>query len=495
MGCGFDFSLKEPLSMNISKRVVILLLCIATTGTLAGQGLVDSSFKQADKITGKYIRAIDGKAAKVAADIDRQTEKYLNQLEKQEAKLRKKLSRIDSLAALNVFADTKEQYHNIRNKVKERQAQLVGRGGRYFPWIDSAGTSLEFLANKNPLISNAAGNVAKIQGALSKVKELQNQFKQAADVKDFIRQRKEYLQQQLKSYSLGSELKKYNQTAYYYTQQINDYREALNDPEKAERKVLSLLRRIPAFEKFMHDHGELAGLFDIPEDYASNMTGLQTREQVQNMMQSRIQGLGPNAQADVQQSIGAAQSELSKLRNRFLSSGSTEDMPDFKPKDLKTKTFFQRLEYGTNIQTVKSNYFFPTTTDMALSVGYKLGEKNIVGVGASYKMGWGKDISHIAISSEGIGFRSFADFKLKGSLFVSGGLEYNYQPLSATFSSAVGGGRGESWQQSGLLGISKIVSLKTKFFKKTKLQVLWDMLSYQQVPRGQAVKFRVGYSL
>jgi hypothetical protein len=52
----------------------------------------------------------------------------------------------------------------------------------------------------------------------------------------------------------------------------------------------------------------------------------------------------------------------------------------------------------------------------------------------------------------------------------------------------------QQWQQSGLLGISKIVSLKTKFFKKTKLQVLWDMLSYHQVPRTQAVKFRVGYS-
>jgi hypothetical protein len=221
------------------------------------------------------------------------------------------------------------------------------------------------------------------------------------------------------------------------------------------------------------------------------MTGLQTRQQVQDMMQTRIQGLGPNAQADVQQSLGAAQAELSKLRNRFPSSGSTEDMPDFTPKDQKTKTFLQRLEYGTNIQTVKSNYFFPTTTDMALSVGYKLGEKNIIGLGASYKMGWGKDIRHIAISSEGIGFRSFADIKLKGSFFVSGGFEYNYQQPFNSLQQLKGL---QQWQQSGLLGISKIVSLKTKFFKKTKLQVLWDMLSYQQVPRTQAVKFRVGYS-
>jgi len=109
-------------------------------------------------------------------------------------------------------------------------------------------------------------------------------------------------------------------------------------------------------------------------------------------------------------------------------------------------------------------------------------------------MGWGKDIQHINLSSQGIGFRSFVDINLKGSFFVSGGFEYNYQPMIGSYSPSAGGGRGEAWQQSGLLGISKVVSLKTKFFKKTKLQVLWDMLSYEQVPQTQPIKFRVGYS-
>ncbi len=52
----------------------------------------------------------------------------------------------------------------------------------------------------------------------------------------------------------------------------------------------------------------------------------------------------------------------------------------------------------------------------------------------------------------------------------------------------------DDWQQSGLVGVSKIVSLKSKMFKKTKLQLLWDFLSYQQVPRTQALKFRLRYA-
>jgi len=45
-----------------------------------------------------------------------------------------------------------------------------------------------------------------------------------------------------------------------------------------------------------------------------------------------------------------------------------------------------------------------------------------------------------------------------------------------------------------LIGISKMVSLKTKFFKKTKLQLLWDFLSGDQLPIAQPILFRVGYS-
>jgi hypothetical protein len=51
------------------------------------------------------------------------------------------------------------------------------------------------------------------------------------------------------------------------------------------------------------------------------------------------------------------------------------------------------------------------------------------------------------------------------------------------------------WTRSGLVGISKVVSLNSKFFKKTKVQLLWDFLWYTQIPRTAGpFKFRVGYN-
>lgn len=176
-----------------------------------------------------------------------------------------------------------------------------------------------------------------------------------------------------------------------------------------------------------------------------------------------------------------------------MGTGSADmEMPDFKPNGQKTRSFWRRMEYGCNIQTIKNN-FFPTTTDLALTMGYKLNDKSTVGIGASYKIGWGKDIQHIRISHQGASLRSFLDIKLKGSFYGSGGFEYNYQPMAIDtvlhFTSV------SNWHPSGLVGVSKIVSLKSKFFKKTRLQLLFDFLSFHNTPRSQPVKFRVGYSL
>jgi hypothetical protein len=167
-------------------------------------------------------------------------------------------------------------------------------------------------------------------------------------------------------------------------------------------------------------------------------------------------------------------------------------MPEgFKPNNQKTKSFFESLEYGSNIQTQRSSYFFPVTTDLGLSVGYKLNDRSIIGVGASYKIGWGRSWNNIAVSQQGVGFRSFIDWKIKGSFWISGGYEQNYR---TGMRGIVQPGDSAIWQQSGLIGVSKIITTKSKVLKKTRVQLLWDVLSYQQRPRTNPILFRVGYN-
>ena len=482
--------------------LVVLMHLVAGDYCIA-QSSPDSMIAMSSKLQGKYLDAVSAKSTKASEQIDRQTEKYLAKLEKQEQKIKRKLAKLDSSAATRVFGDMEKRYSDIQGKVKGKAGSLTQRGQQYFPWLDSASTSLKFIDN-NPMLANIKDGAVQVKKAIGKVKELQNQFRQAESARDFIRQRKEYLKEQLRTYNnLGGELKKYNQTAYYYSQQINEYREVLNDPDKAEKKVLELLRKLPAFKDFFSKNSFLARIIgnDIPVNAGAmagtaTTVGLQSRLAVEQMIQSQIGNGGPNVQGMLQQNVHSAQSIMDMLRDKISSLGGNSnspdlEMPEFNVNPQKTKTFMQRLEYGANLQTTRSNYYFPTTTDIAVSLGYKINNKSTAGIGLGYKAGWGKDIKHISFSSEGVSFRSFLDVKLKGSFYVSGGLEYNYQQ---SFYAANELYDLNKWQKSGLLGMSKIISLKTKVLKKTKIQFLWDFLSYSQRPVTQPLKFRVGYS-
>jgi hypothetical protein len=250
----------------------------------------------------------------------------------------------------------------------------------------------------------------------------------------------------------------------------------------------------------MRKNGMLASLFRTsppdplsPSGRGGGLAGLQTRAQVNALIQTQIAAGGPNAMQQFQQNIQSAQSQLSQLKDKVLKFGggsSDAAMPEgFKPNNQKTKSFLQRLEYSTNIQSQKATNYFPVTSDLGLSVGYKLNDKSIIGIGASYKLGLGRGWNNIKFSSEGIGLRSYIDWKIKGSFWISGGYEQNLISVPSPRS-----GEGWSWQQSGLIGISKVVAMKSKMFKKTKLMLLWDFLSYRQAVRTQPVVFRIGYN-
>lgn len=488
--------------------IVMLLACMVNVHLLYAQDTLNLAGK-VSSFPSRFFDKIQHKCADLDNGLTSQTEKYLQKLEKQENNLRRKLAKIDKAKAQQLFENAEGQYKKLSNIITQPLAlPQTPFSGEYQPFADSIKTSLTFFAQNNEVLSASKSTKDKIQSSLSHVNQLQSKLRFSEEINAYIRQRKQQLKDALNGYShlpksVTRSFNNYKTQAYYYTAQVKEYRDAFNkEPEKLVKKGLTLLNKLPAYQEFIKQHGELAGFFNLPPTYENpgNLAGLQTKTQVVQMIQSQLSSAGSNGIQILQQNLQAGQAALSSLKDKVkqVGPGSGDmDMPDFKPNNQKTKSFWKRLEYGTNFQTSKNN-FFPTTSDLGLSVGYKLNDKSTIGVGGSYKIGWGKDIKHITITHQGMGLRSFLDMKLKGSFFASGGFEYNYVPISADSLSSSSGMYWKdvsSWQQSGMIGISKIVSIKSKFFKKTKLQLLWDFLSYQQVPRAQPLIFRIGQLL
>lgn len=473
--------------------ITTILFILSTLGVVVN---AQDSLQDQLPVSHKYLDAVKKQSKNIAGSLDHKSQKYLDKFQKLESKLRSKLKTVDSVAASEVFGNAKEQYAALQEKLKGNLPLT-----KYIPELDSMNASLDFLT-KNPQLLKISGELkGKLASASIIVKTLQSKMQGAEEIKKFLKERKLYLRQALEKFGFARQFKKLNKQVYYYSQQLNEYRAMLKDPKKAAKKAMAILSKTKLFQDFMRKNSLLARLFRLPGDpndptNASNLAGLQTRAQVNALIQQQIASGGPNAQTQFQQNVQAAQLQLNQLKAqlmRFGSGNSDDIMPEgFRKNDQKTKSFLKRLEYGTNIQSQRATNFFPVTSDIGLSLGYKLNDQSIIGIGASYKLGWGRDFRHINLSSQGLGLRSYIDIKLKGSFWISGGYEQNYKSAFRDFILLKDY---SAWQKSGLLGISKVVSLKTKFFKKTKLQVLFDFLSHDQIPQTQPFIFRINYSL
>ncbi len=476
-------------------RLVILTLIICTAHFCNAQA--DSAVQSLTQIPLQYINQTNSKIDKFTSRITNKTEKTLTKLSRWENKIKALLQKINPEAAQKLFGNNQLTFTTALEKYKKGEAIFNKQRAKYNEYCDKLTTSINYLETQKEQLDKKL--IKPLQTAKEKVQHLETEQDNVDEMEQFIKERKKQLIDQSIQYLGKSKyLQKISKESYYYVETIKNYREIFSDKHKAEQTALTVLNKIPAFKKFMQENSMLARLFGSPTASsplgAGGLAGLQTRASVNALIQNQIAAGGPNAQQQIQQNIQQAQSELSKLKDKVLQAGgssSNMEIPDFKPRETKTKTFKQRLEFGSNFQYAKNNSLLPSTADIGLSLGYKINDKSVAGIGASYKMGT-SSIDRLSISHQGIGLRSFIDWKLKKQFFVTGGYEMNY---NAAFKNIQQLQNYNQWQNAGLVGLSKKINIKTKWVKGTKLQLLYDMLARQHVPVSQPVVFRVGYNL
>lgn len=491
--------------MKCALPILLLLVISAHTGWPQQRSSLPGGFPS------KFINKINNKSQMLDRLLKKQTIQYLQRLAHKEQQLKQKLACADTTEAKAFFDDAALQYKQLVHQFSVDRLIIPAypnAGKKYLPFIDSIQLLLAYLQQNGDLQYDAQKK-DKLNQSLQQFTTLQLKLQQAEYIKAFIRERKEQLKQVFFHYTklpknVAKQFSDFNKDIYYYAQQVNECRELLDNPDRLTQKALSLLNCFPDFKEFIQQHGELASLFGLPGIYNNTqaLVGLQNRQQVQQLIQTQLSSAGTGAQQLLQQHIEVAQVQLSRVKDKLnkltgLDGGDLALPANFEPNNQKTKSFLKRLEYGTNFQSVKPNLFFPATTDIGLSVGYKLTDRNVIGIGASYKIGWGKDIRHINIAQQGIGLRTFIDIQIKGTIYVSGCYEYNHQCLVTANSASIppaAGGWGEVLLRSGLIGVSRMIPTKSKLLTKTKMQLLWDLLSYRQTPRTQSLIFRIGYN-
>lgn len=447
---------------------------------LHGQEVIQLPQKAVEKTEREYNRLL--------GQISGMNRKIMRRLERFEQKMYRKLARKDLALAKRLFATTGNSLEQLKNNL----SSLPGNNGQYIPRLDTLNGAMNYL-KQNELAARL--NEKAIEKSQAVAASLKQQLAASAEIKEFIRQRRDILQQKLGLlHGFSKHLSKYKNDLDGYVQAVQEWKSLLNNPQKIEEKALELVKKLPAFQQFMKEHGELAQLFGGGSNNSNDpagmaINGLQTRAMVNSRLQGALSAGGPNAQAAFQQQLGVAQQQLNRLKQQESGSGSAADMPGYAAKKMKYKKLVQRLEPGANIQFSKSNRFFPSTADVALQLGYRFSEKGTLGLGTSYKLGFGTGWNNVKFTAQGLGLRGFADFKLKGNFFINGGFEQNQlQPGNSVLLPQQGSKT--FWASSALLGISKKFSVGKKL--RGSATLLYDFL-YRQTPGAQPVKYRMGY--
>jgi hypothetical protein len=96
----------------------------------------------------------------------------------------------------------------------------------------------------------------------------------------------------------------------------------------------------------------------------------------------------------------------------------------------------------------------------------------------------------VQLTRQGTGLRSFLDFQLKKSFWLSGGTEWHYRQQESDALQALPSY--QPWQKLALLGLTKKYKVNSRF--QGKMQLLYDFLHQQHTPTSQAILFRVGYT-
>ncbi|MBO9566972.1 MAG: hypothetical protein J7621_29640 [Niastella sp.] len=482
------------------RRSYAIITCIMVLPAVAftQQPCTDCMISLPDKLFGQINKTV----VSMQHQLEQQTARYIDKIVRCEQQLRRRLMKTDSAAARRLFGEASLHWLQMDAMVNNRPGNTP-----YIPYLDTLRTSLQFLQQYPALLTNAQATASQATTGIAHIQALEGQLQRADAINQMLREREQYLRDQLQNFGFTKALNRLNKQVYYYSQQVNEYKELLKHPGKIERKAINLLSRSTVFQEFMRRHSQLAGLFRLPGNddnlfIGAGYTSLQTREQVTGILQQQLSASGPNAQQQFQQQLQTAQAELGKLQDKLLRSssrvgGHAGDMPSFTPNNQKTKSFKHRLELGTNLQSQKASHYFPVTTDIGFSLGYKLNDQSTAGIGASYKIGLGQGWNDIKITHQGAGIRSFIDWKIKNSFWCSGGFEMNYRAVLSDRNTTVPSTQtipgSIVWQQSGLIGLSKKYQAGKKFTGKA--QLLWDFLSYRQIPRSQPIVFRVGYDL
>ena len=378
----------------------------------------------------RYLKKIEKKNNRYIIQQEKKTDKLLTRLTAKETALHKgsDSTRLDSTLIKNSFSKIKKKLTTATaanpEEILTKIAQPINidhpvsfnlipenADGEIKDYLKQQIITTEFLND------STCQKCKKLKKQTAKVK--QNISKTAAKLErlKIIETDIEKHQETLKKYgvntpALKSKLKEIEKNCFYYKQGTGGFKKLYTNPAKGiENKLLKNLSFNKNFTAFQSKFNSL----QIPALSGTgipDLSGYQTKAQVQAMLPQNAPGIGANAKTQLINNMQNSLTKFTELRNEKPDLSMFKDKPTFKINPYKGLPLRQRLAPSFTFQPQIKTQHEPITINLGATLGFKLTERLTPMIGAFTKVGLGKDIHHLLFSYEGIGLRSGMDVKL-----------------------------------------------------------------------------------
>ena len=158
------------------------MLCLAC-GVVRAQSFSDSAVDKALRFPSNWLDRVLGKTSSLDQQLTKRSSAYLEKLVRREQRMRKRLARVDSVGARQLFGGSEQQYAALLKKMQlDTGGKRLAVSGEYQPYVDSLQGMLGFL-RRNPSLGIGS---AQVQRSLSQLQQLQAKMKDADQVKALV---------------------------------------------------------------------------------------------------------------------------------------------------------------------------------------------------------------------------------------------------------------------------------------------------------------------
>ncbi|WP_293299884.1 hypothetical protein [Pedobacter sp. UBA4863] len=438
----------------------------------------------------KYLDVNIRAREKLNKRVAKQQEKLLKKLKRKEEKYLAKLKRKDSVSYVR-YQQQPLTYDSIAKLNRKDSAGTLnkytkrGRSG-----IDSLKGVKKFLQDKAHLQGSSHQN--ELTAYDNKLSQLKAQEDKQTAINQLIQQRTT----NLKNANKGSNIKVGGLTdiqklVFYAKGKMGAFEQISNEPSKGEEKALEFLQGQEGFDSYLKGGNGMASLTGKSSTELDNI-GIQTKQQIEGQLKERfggnLSGIGQTMSGQIKdfdkhtKGITDVKNKIKhakQAKQSFNKAGNIQK-PEFKTNPMRSLPFSKRIEKQFNYQTTRPTIDgMPAILQISAMAGFRHTASLTYGLALTTGIGLGQNWSTVKFSFEGIGFRTYAEWKWQYGFGAYAGYERMYKRAAFTGSETASETtitnkhNNSTYNESLMLGITKTYRINEDW--NGGVQLLYDV--------------------